>query len=133
MVAKGLLPPRLCGGLKPLQVDEEHVRAALQDAGAAQVLQFCIAQARSAKEISGSTGIPVVTVYRHVKRLAGQGLLVVERSALASTGKPYDLYRCPLASAGLAITADGLRVFWKAQRGMSDRLHGLWKQMEQRK
>ncbi len=117
----------------PVEVKEDQVRAALQDEGAALVLQACIAQARSAKEISGSTGIPVVTVYRHVKRLAAQGLLLVERSAMTATGKPYDLYRCPLASASLVVTGEGLRVFWKTQRHMSDRLHGLWKQMEERK
>lgn len=115
-----------------MEVQQEHVLAALQDEGATLVLQACIAQARSAKDISESTGVPVVTVYRHVKRLSAQGLLRIERSAITATGKPYDLYRCPLAWAGLALSGDGIRVKWITQAKMSDRLHGLWKQLEER-
>ncbi len=97
------------------------------------VLQACIGRASSAKDISASTGLPVVTVYRHVKRLTAQGLLLVERSAKTATGKPYDLYRCPLEWVALFMTGDGFQVRWRAERTMSERLHGLWKQMEERK
>lgn len=116
-----------------MEVKEPDVRAALQDPGSARVLQACISAAHSANQISEFTGIPVVTVYRHVKRLTKLGLLFIERGALTSTGKPYDLYRSRIEWAILAISGDELKVQWKMHRAMSDRLHGLWKQLEERK
>lgn len=74
----------------------------------------------------------MVTVYRHVKRLTLRGLLFVERSAVTTTGKPYDLYRCPLESAGLTVSQGGIHVHWKTHHTMGDRLHGLWRKLEER-
>lgn len=104
----------------------------LQNPGAAMVMQACIPRACSAKCISETTGVPVVTVYRHVKQLLALKLLVVERSAMTETGKPYDLYKCPLEWARLTVSAEGINVQWQARRSTGDRLHDLWKQLEDR-
>lgn len=114
-------------------MEEETLRSALQDGTSAAILQACMGKAQGAKAVAETLGIPPVTVYRHVRNLVESGLLEVERSAVTASGKPFDLYRATIESASLSISAQGLEVTWQKRIRASDRLHGLWKQMENRK
>ena len=111
---------------------DERVRLALQHPGRAAVLQACIASPASARMIEARTGIPTVTCYRHIRTLVDHGLLVVARAALSPEGRPYDLYESTVAVAQLRVDADGVHATSVGRARMKDRLHGLWKQLEDR-
>lgn len=115
------------------RLQEEAVRAVLQHPGRSQVLQACIGRARSAKAISEQVDVPMVTCYRHLHELEEAGLVRVERSAMTKTGRPYDLYQSTVDRAGLRLDSKGLHADWSLRTDMRDRLHGLWRQLEDRR
>lgn len=99
---------------------------ALADAYARRVLAVCVRKARSVKEVSQETGLPLPTTYRQIHRLAENGLLVIERSALTPDGKRYELYRARIRAARIEMDAAGERVTWEPNAPVEDRLAGLW-------
>lgn len=108
----------------PLRPDS--VTDALADAYARRVLVVCVKKARAVKDISQEAGLPLPTTYRQVNRLHETGLLVVERSALTSDGKRYDLYRSRVRAARIELDAAGERVSWEPNEAVEERLASLW-------
>lgn len=93
------------------------------------MLAVCVRKAKAVKEISQETGLPLPTTYRHVNRLQESGLLVIERSALTSDGKRYELYRSRVRGAKIEMDANGERVTWEPNEAIEERLAGLWESM----
>lgn len=113
----------------PLQLREQDVVDALANAAQRNMLAACIPSPLSAKAVSQTTGVPLATVYRHVKHLEEVGLLYIERSAMTPDGKPYDLYRARVSRAVLELNASGSRVMWETEPTREDRLVGMWRQL----
>lgn len=101
----------------------------MADAYARRILAVCVKKAKSVKDISQETGLPLPTTYRHVNRLHDGGLLVVERSALTHDGKRYDLYRSRLRSARIEMDAGGERVSWEPNEAVEERLSSIWESL----
>lgn len=111
---------------KPGRLDPDAVADALADAYSRRVLAVCVRQARAVKDVSQEAGLPLPTTYRHVNRLLEAGLLVIERSALTSDGKRYELYRSRLRAARIEFDATGERVTWEPNEPVEERLASLW-------
>lgn len=111
---------------KALPLDEAKVVAALSDEYRRRILAACIRKPRSAKEVEADTGMPQATVYRHLKSLEEEGLIMVERSAMTPDGKRYDLYRSRIQRARVEMDADGVRVAWEPVEAMEERLARVW-------
>lgn len=111
---------------KPGPLSPEVVAEALADPYARRVLAVCVKQARAVKDIAQETGLALPTAYRHVNRLEEAGLLVVERSAMTTDGKKYDLYRSRVKAAKIEMDATGERVTWQANEATEDRLASMW-------
>lgn len=112
--------------------DAVAVRGALQHPGRCAVLQACLAGPLSARQVMERTGIASVTCYRHIHALVDARLLVVERQAMTPDGHPYDLYRSTVSWARLTVTDKGIQPDWRLRAGMGDRLHHLWRDLEDR-
>lgn len=112
--------------VRVVQVREEKVVAALNSESARHIMSHCILKARSVKELSDKTGIPLPSAYRHVNGLVEDGLLYIERSAMTPDGKPYDLYRSTLKSCRIEMDATGLRVTWDLNSSLDERLQHMW-------
>lgn len=111
---------------KSAALTPEIVAESLADPYARRVLAVCVKQARSVKDVSAATGLPLATTYRHVDRLATAGLLLVERSAMTPDGKKYDLYRARVKSARIEMDASGERVSWEPNEATEERLASMW-------
>lgn len=110
-------------------LEAARVAAALEERSSRRVLASCVDAPRSAKEVSRRTGMPLATVYRQVHRLMDLGILLVERSALTSEGKKYDLYRSRVKEAHLDITEGGEGVRWTSNAEVEERLIAMWDTM----
>lgn len=111
---------------KPAPIRPDAVAGALADPYSRRVLAVSVRKAKSVKDISQETGLPLPTTYRHVNVLAESGLLVVERSALTPDGKRYDLYRSRIRSARIELDGSGEHVTWEANDSVESRLAGIW-------
>lgn len=112
----------------PGPLDEEAVIEALSDASARLVLAACADEARSVKDISEASGIPLASAYRHVRGLVESGLLVRARSAISPDGKRYDMYRSRIREAALHLTREGVAVDWEVNPEVEARIERLWKE-----
>lgn len=108
---------------------EREIALVIGDDGSRTVMAACVRQARSAKDICAATGIPLTTVYRQIHRLESLGVLVVERSAMTSDGRKYDLYRSRVREAHLDVDEDGSRVRWELNAPVEERLAAMWNDM----
>lgn len=106
----------------PGPLNESLVAAAMTDTASRGVLMACVLQARSAKDISVHTGIPLTTVYRQVHKLEGLGILVVERSALTEDGRKYDMYRSRVEAVHLRVDDDGDHITWRPNPAVERRI-----------
>lgn len=111
---------------KPGPLTPETVAESLADPYARRVLAACVKQARAVKDIAQETGLPLPTAYRHVNRLEEAGLLVVERSAMTTDGKKYDLYRSRVKEARIELDGNGERVTWQTNEATEVRLANMW-------
>ncbi len=105
---------------------EAQVETALSTPAYRRILAVCIRRPLSVKDIAQQTGIPLASVYRNVRALETDALLVVERSAMTAEGKPYDLYRSRLREANMRISASGVELGWQVESTVEDRLIHLW-------
>lgn len=105
-----------------LPLDPHDVALAVGDEGARRVMTECVSQARSAKEISRQTHIPLTTVYRVIHKLEALHVLVVERSAMTQDGRKYDLYRSRVRAAHLDVDETGDHVRWEPNGPVEERL-----------
>lgn len=113
----------------PPPLREETVRFALSKEAYRRILTACMEKARSVKDISEDTGLPLASTYRHVHALEDKGLLFVERSAMSPEGTPYDLYRSRITQMVMEVTAAGVVVRWEADEAVEDRLARMWRSM----
>lgn len=104
----------------------ENVAEALADSYARRILAVCVRKAKSVKDISHETGLPLPTTYRQVNRLEEAGLLVVERSAMTPDGKRYDLFRSRIRAARIEMDGAGERVSWEPNEAIEERLANIW-------
>lgn len=109
--------------------DDAKVAAALSDEYARRILSVCIKQARSVRDIEADTGMPQATVYRHVKQLVEEKLLVVERSAITPDGKRYELYRSRVRMARIELDQSGVRMIWEPVEETEERLARAWQSL----
>lgn len=111
---------------KPGSLTPDVVAESLADPYARRVLAVCVKQARAVKDIAHETGLALPTAYRHVNRLVEVALLIIERSAMTSDGKKYDLYRSRVKSARIEMDAGGERVSWEPNEAVEERLANMW-------
>jgi DNA-binding transcriptional ArsR family regulator len=107
-------------------IRDAMVHKALTSASASRILATCIRRPVSVKQISDNTDIPLASAYRQVKSLLDDGLIVVERSAMTSDGKTYDLYRSRIRRAVLEVGPDGVHVVWEPNADVEDHLVDMW-------
>lgn len=110
-------------------MNDSKVAAALSDEYARRVLSVCVKKAISVKEIEAGTGLPQATVYRHVTRLLEDGLLVLDRSAMTTDGKRYELYRSRVHHARIEMDGSGVRIVWEPVEEMQERLARAWQSL----
>lgn len=58
--------------------------------------------------------------------LVDDGLLFIERSALTSDGKRYDLYRSRVQKARIELDDNGVKIYWEPLEGVHERLARAW-------
>lgn len=112
----------------PGPIEEEDILEALADASSRRILSVCAEEARSVKDISEETGIPLASTYRHVRSLVEGGLLVRSRSAISEDGKRYDLFRSRVHDARMELTPEGIDVHWQLNQDVEERIERLWKE-----
>ena len=91
-----------------------------------RILAVCILQARAVRDIEQETELPQATVYRNVRHLVDNNILIVERSAITPEGKRYDLFRSRLRSARMEVDSMGVRIVWEPVEGIEERLARVW-------
>jgi predicted ArsR family transcriptional regulator len=107
-------------------IQEKAVANALESPATRRILSLCIDKPRPVKELSETAGLPLASAYRQVKGLLESGILVVERSAMTSDGKPFDLYRSRIRVGRLEVRANKVLVTWESNEGIEDRLASMW-------
>ena len=112
-----------------VHLNRDMVERAVSDPALREVLAMTISSAKSVKEISDGTGIPLSSTYRHVESLQRAGLLIVDRSAISPEGKRYDLFRSRLRRAMIEVSRAGVQVTWDIDETVEDRLARMWRQM----
>lgn len=105
---------------------EEVVEKAMASAAGRQIISHCIREPLAVKDISDRTRLPLASVYRRVRHLVDDEILVVERSAMTPDGKPYDLYRSRLRMGKIEVSAGKVQVTWEANVSLEDRLLNMW-------
>ena len=101
-------------GLVPLPVEipamEKAALEAVSDSASRKIMNSAIGKARSVEEIACEIGVPMSTVYRHVRELRESGILVVAGTAVTDEGRTYSLYRSALKRVEAALSAGGVKV-----------------------
>lgn len=115
---------------KPPTLNEATVAAALSEDYARRILSVCVRKAKSVREIEQETQLAQATVYRYIKQLSDSNLLVVERSAITSDGKRYDLYRSRLRTARVELDGSGVRVAWEPMEAVEEKLARVWNSLK---
>lgn len=113
----------------PGPLDEETILSAFSDPTARKILTTCVREPLSVKEISGATGIPLGSAYRHVNSLVESGLLLRARSAISEEGKRYELYRSRIRQVTVQVTEDGVEVSWEVDEEVEERIERMWKEL----
>lgn len=91
-----------------------------------RILAVCITQARPVRDIEQETALSQATVYRNVRQLVDDNMLIVERSAITPDGKRYDLFRSRIRSARIEVDAAGVRIMWEPVEAIEERLARVW-------
>ncbi len=91
----------------------------MEDGVAEKILLNAFKRPKSAKQISDSTGIPLVTVYKKIRELEEMGLMEKERTILTRTGRERSLYRSKLEDAYVFFEGGRLKVRFEVAAGMA--------------
>ncbi len=106
---------------------------AMSDATSRAILNSVVAAGRSIEEIAETMEIPVSTTYRRVHELAENGLMVVERIMVGTTGKRSAIYRSTLRGARIDVEYDKVRVVGLPNELLPDVMFRLWQFAESRR
>ncbi len=77
------------------------------DAANRVILRLAMAGPTCARAILAECELAPPTVYRHIRRLMKDGLLVAERDAISKDGKRFTLYTTPLRSVSVKFDSMG--------------------------
>src|SRR5271169_4034327 len=74
---------------------------ALGDESSRRILASAITSGKTVEEISAEQNLPLSTCYRRVRSLLGDGLMILERTVVTSTGKRYAIYRTSFSKVAI--------------------------------
>ncbi len=95
---------------------------ALSDRFSERIMMRVIDQARTIEEISSHEAIPLSTCYRRMRQLADDGLVVVERIVITSSGKRYALYRSSFRSFRISADPHGVAVDAEMNKDVQEKI-----------
>jgi predicted transcriptional regulator len=81
------------------------VAEALADDFSRAILSSSVSQGKTVEEVCFEQGIPQSSCYRRMRSLLDEGMMVVERTVIASTGRKCAIYRS--AFSRLEIRLEG--------------------------
>lgn len=95
---------------------------ALSDRFSERIMMHAIDQARTIEEISSHEAIPLSTCYRRMQQLVDDGLVVVERIVITSSGKRYALYRSSFRSFRISADPHGVAVEAEMNKDVQEKI-----------
>ncbi len=99
----------------------------LEDGTAEKILLNAYKRPRTAKQISDSTGIPLVEVYKKIRELEKMGLIEKEKSIITRGGRQKSLYRSNLEDAYVFFDNGRLKVRFEVAAGMARAFRNRYK------
>jgi hypothetical protein len=105
---------------------EDAVLDALGDPVVRRILVATDRQARTAPELSQTTGVPLTTLYRKLHELEAAQLLGVERSAITPDGKRVDFYRSRVEEVHVELRTGRFSLRTRYRNLAAVRMEGLW-------
>ena len=91
----------------------------LEDRNAEKILLNTYRRSKTAKQISDSTGIPLMEVYKKIRELEKIGLMEKEKSIITKSGRQKAVYRSNLEDAYVFFDNGRLRVRFEVVAGMA--------------
>ncbi len=99
----------------------------LEDGTAEKILLNAYRRSKTAKQISDSTGIPLVEVYKKIRELEKIGLVQKEKSIITKSGRAKAAYRSNLEDAYVFFDNGRLRVRFEVAAGMARAFRNRYK------
>lgn len=98
------------------------IAEAISDEFSRMILNSSALQGRTVEEICDEQGIPQSTCYRRIRRLSDEGVMVVERTVVASTGRKYAIYRSTFTRLDVRLENGVLSAYATLNPAVADRL-----------
>ena len=102
------------------------IAEAMLDAFSRKIVTSTISEGKTTETLSAENGIPLSTAYRRVHDLEAQGIIIVERVVLTSSGKRYSIYRSAFTEVKIDLESNGLSVQVTPNRDVADKLFRFW-------
>lgn len=95
---------------------------ALSDEFSRKILSTSVLQGKTVEEICDEQGIPPSSCYRRMRRLVDEGVMVVERMVVASTGRKYAIYRSAFSCLHIRLEDGVVSVYATLNPAVADKL-----------
>ena len=99
---------------------------ALGDESSRKILTSAIARGKTVEEISAEQHLPLSTCYRRLRRLLGEGLMILERTVVTPAGKRYAVYRTSFSDAAMSFKRGEIVVQVTPNFDIIDKLRRRW-------
>jgi DNA-binding transcriptional ArsR family regulator len=107
----------------------ESIAEAMSDPQLRRIISATLTKSKSAIEIASELGIPIRSVYRHLRTLKGLGILTVQNQLILEKGGKETLYRSMVRAVIIRCEAENLEVDLLPNEGILDRFLRFWSYM----
>lgn len=114
---------------RPVLSTNEAVVEAMSDPFSFAIVRCTIKSAKTIEEIASETGIPISSCYKKVSRLVDEGVLLLQRIVVTSTGKRSACCRAAISGATIVMDQEGLRVSLVPNGDIAEKLQATWLSM----
>lgn len=101
----------------------------MSDSQHRRIISATLAKAKSAIEIANELGIPIRSVYRHLRTLKRLGILTAQNQLILDKGGKETLYRSMVRAVIITCEGENLVIDLLPNEGILDRFLRFWSYM----
>jgi len=102
------------------------ILSALGDEFSRRILLSAIASGKTVEEVSAEQNLPLSTCYRRIRQFVDEGLMILERIVVSTTGKKYAIYRTSFSEAVVRFNGGEVSIDIIPNADVLDKLHSRW-------
>jgi len=100
--------------------------SALGDESSRRILNSAVTSGKTVEDISEEQSLPLSTCYRRIRQFVDEGLMLLERMVVTSSGKRYALYRTSFSKATIGFNDGVVAVGITPNADVLEKLRTRW-------